>query len=172
MELAAIELFKLTGDSKYFDYAVEYGRKELVTPWIGSDTSRHYQWYPFVNMGHPGIARQQKTRNDNELASYMKKGLDLTELKAKKNPFHIGIPFIWCSNNLVAAILTQAHLYSEIAADNSYSELEAAHRDWLFGCNPWGTSMIVGMPANGDYPDNTHSSFVVKGGQVPSGLVD
>ena len=74
----------------------------------------------------------------------------------------IGIPFIWCSNNLVAAILTQAHLYAEITGDNSYAELEAAHRDWLFGCNPWGTSMIVGLPENGDYPENTHSSYVVK----------
>lgn len=172
MELAAIELFNLTGDSKYFEYATEYGRKELITPWIGSDTARHYQWYPFVNMGHPGIARKQKTLNDNEFANYMKKGLDLTELRAMKNPFHIGIPYIWCSNNLVAAILTQAHLYSEISGDNSYAELEAAHRDWLFGCNPWGTSMIVGLPEDGDYPDNTHSSYVVKGGQVPGGLVD
>jgi endoglucanase len=172
MELAAIELFNLTQKPEYFKYAVEFGRQEHITPWIGSDTARHYQWYPFINMGHPGIARQHKTLNDNEFAGYMKKGLALTEIKAKNNPFHIGIPFIWCSNNLIAAILTQSHLYSEITGDNSYAELEAAHRDWLFGCNPWGTSMIVGLPENGDYPDNSHSSYVVSGGQVPGGLVD
>jgi endoglucanase len=172
MELAAIELYNLTGESHYYDQAAEFGRQEPVTPWIGSDTARHYQWYPFVNMGHPGIARTQKNMDDNEFAGYMKKGLDLTEHKARNNPFHIGIPFIWCSNNLIAAILTQAHLYADITGDDSYAELEAAQRDWLFGCNPWGTSMIVGLPANGDYPVNTHSSFVVKGGQVPGGLVD
>jgi len=172
MELAAIELYNLTKKSKYLSYALEFGRKELVTPWIGSDTARHYQWYPFVNMGHPAIAKQQKNQNESEFAGYMKKGLDLTELKAEKNPFHVGIPFIWCSNNLVAAIITQAHLYSEITGDSSYAELEAAHRDWLFGCNPWGTSMIVGLPEKGDYPDNSHSSYVVKGDQVYGGLVD
>ena len=172
MELAAIELYNQTQDPKYLNYAIEFGRKELVTPWMGSDTARHYQWYPFVNMGHPAIAREQKTRNEAEFAGYMKKGLDLTELKAKNNPFHIGIPFIWCSNNLIAAIVTQAHLYSEISGNNSFAELEAAHRDWLFGCNPWGTSMIVGLPENGDYPINSHSSYVVKGGQVNGGLVD
>jgi hypothetical protein len=32
--------------------------------------------------------------------------------------------------------------------------------------------MIVGLPEGGDYPDNTHSSYVVKGGQVPGGLID
>jgi len=172
MELAAIGLYNLTGETKYFQYAIEYGRAETVTPWIGSDTARHYQWYPFVNMGHPAVARHQKLHNEPEFIGYMKKGLELTELKAKNNPFSIGIPFIWCSNNLIAAILTQAHLYSEISGDNSFAELEVAHRDWLFGCNPWGTSMIVGLPINGDYPENTHSSYVVKGGQVYGGLVD
>jgi endoglucanase len=172
MELAAVELYNLTKDTKYLKYAAEFGRKEKVTPWIGSDTARHYQWYPFVNMGHPAIARDQSNEKNNEFAGYMKKGLELTAIKAERNPFHIGIPFIWCSNNLVAAILTQTHLYSEITGDSTYAELEAAHRDWLFGCNPWGTSMIVGLPENGDYPVNSHSSYVVKGGQVNGGLVD
>ncbi|MEI6049537.1 MAG: glycoside hydrolase family 9 protein [Bacteroidota bacterium] len=172
MELAAIELYNQTKEPRFLEYAIEFGRKEKVTPWMGSDTARHYQWYPFVNMGHPGIARSQKTTDENEFAGYMKKGLDLTELKAKKNPFLIGVPFIWCSNNLIAATITQAHLYSEITGDNSFAELEAAHRDWLFGCNPWGTSMIVGLPENGDYPVYSHSSYVIKGGQVNGGLVD
>ena len=172
MELAAIELYNLTNESKYLSYALEFGRKETVTPWMGSDTARHYQWYPFVNMGHPAIARQQKNQNEFEFADFMKKGLDLTELKAERNPFHVGIPFIWCSNNLIAAIITQAHLYSEITGDSSYAELEASHRDWLFGCNPWGTSMIVGLPESGDNPGNTHSSYVINGGQVEGGLVD
>ena len=172
MELAAAELYNLTGDTKYLDFATEFGRQELITPWIGKDTARHYQWYPFVNMGHPGVARIQESDNNREFAEYMKRGLELTELKAGKNPFLIGVPFIWCSNNLVAAILTQAHLYAGITGDNTFSEMEAAHRDWLFGCNPWGTSMIVGLPENGDFPEFTHSSYVSKGGQVNGGLVD
>jgi peptidoglycan/xylan/chitin deacetylase (PgdA/CDA1 family) len=172
MELAAVELYNLTMDSKYLGYALDFGRKEPVTPWIGSDTARHYEWYPFVNMGHPAIARLQRSQHDDEFAGYMKKGLELTELKGLKNPFHVGIPFLWCSNNLVAAIITQAHLYSTITGDSSFADLEAAHRDWLFGCNPWGTSMVVGLPEKGDFPVNSHSSYVVKGGQVNGGLVD
>lgn len=171
MELAAIELYDLTGKQEYLDYSREFGRQEQVTPWIGSDTARHYQWYPFVNMGHPGIARQQ-INSENEFAGYMRKGIDLTLKKGEKNPFLVGVPFIWCSNNLVAGILTQMHLYTQITGDSAYAELEAAHRDWLFGCNPWGTSMIVGVPENGDYPMNSHSSYVVKGEQVDGGLVD
>jgi peptidoglycan/xylan/chitin deacetylase (PgdA/CDA1 family) len=172
MELAAIELYKLTRDLKYLGYAEDFGRKETVTPWMGRDTAHHYQWYPFVNMGHPAVARQQKTNNAYEFAGFMKKGLELIALRAEKNVFHIGVPFIWCSNNLVAAVLTQAHLYTEITGDSTFSEMEVSNRDWLFGCNPWGTSMIVGLPAKGDWPENSHSSYVVKGGQVYGGLVD
>jgi peptidoglycan/xylan/chitin deacetylase (PgdA/CDA1 family) len=172
MELAASELFTLTGAQKYLLHARKFGRQEHVTPWIGSDTARHYQWYPFVNMGHPGIAREEIINDQNEFAGYMKQGIELTLQKARKNPFLVGVPFIWCSNNLVAGILTQMHLYSEITGDSTYAELEAAHRDWLFGCNPWGTSMIVGLPEKGDFPKNSHSSYVIKGEQVYGGLVD
>jgi endoglucanase len=172
MELAAVELYNMTGESRYLEFATGFGRQEITTPWMGQDTARHYQWYPFMNMGHPGVARNQVIGNNSEFAGFMKKGLELTLGKAEKNPFLIGVPFIWCSNNLVAAVLTQAHLYSEITGDNTFAELEAAHRDWLFGCNPWGTSMIVGLPENGDYPKYTHSSYVSRGGQVNGGLVD
>jgi len=173
MELAAIELYRLTGDAYYLEHAVAFGRQEKITPWIGADTARHYQWYPFMNMGHPVIASESGTAGHREeFLGYMKEGLQLLEARGKKNPFLIGVPFIWCSNNLVAATLTQAHLYRSISGDNSFTELEAAHRDWLFGCNPWGTSMIVGLPENGDYPVNTHSSYVLRGEQVPGGLVD
>lgn len=173
MELAAAELYNLTREPKYLQHAVEFGRLEKTTPWMGADTARHYQWYPFVNMGHPSIAGMlEDVPFKEEFRNYMKEGLSLIKSKGEKNPFRVGIPFIWCSNNLVAATLTQARLYESISRDESFAELEAAHRDWLFGCNPWGTSMIVGLPENGDYPDNTHSSYVVVGGQVPGGLVD
>jgi hypothetical protein len=124
-------------------------------------------------MGHPGIASgidQPAIRE--EFLGNMKEGLQRLKARGEKNPFLIGVPFIWCSNNLVAATLTQASLYSGLSGDLSFAELEAAHRDWLFGCNPWGTSMIVGLPENGDYPENSHSSYVAKGEQVPGGLVD
>lgn len=171
MELAASELYLATGDPGYYERAVEFGKQEPVTPWMGSDTAGHYQWYPFVNMGHPSIIRTGKPES-SFFREAMKEGLRRVSKRAESNPFMTGVPFIWCSNNLIAALLTHAHLYSEITGDTTYAELEAAHRDWLFGCNPWGTSMIVGMPSNGDYPENSHSSFVSAGEQVFGGLVD
>lgn len=173
MELAAIELFNKTGEKKYLEQAVEYGRREPVTPWMGADSARHYQWYPFMNMGHYHIAKTGDKRLSDEFIRNMRAGIQRTYEKATQSPFMHGIPYIWCSNNLTTAMLTQCHLYRELTGDNTYEEMEAAMRDWLFGCNPWGTSMIVELPLWGDYPSQPHSSYLRAGlGNTPGGIVD
>jgi peptidoglycan/xylan/chitin deacetylase (PgdA/CDA1 family) len=84
-----------------------------------------------------------------------------------------GIPFIWCSNNLTVALITQCHLYQNVTGDSRYAEMEASLRDWLFGCNPWGTGMVVGLPSFGDYPADPHSSlWVLRNYPLDGGLVD
>lgn len=56
MELAATQLDALFPGQEYGAQAVEYGNAEPLTPWMGSDTARHYQWYPFLNLGHYYLA--------------------------------------------------------------------------------------------------------------------
>jgi len=173
MELGAMELFQSTGDVKYLNQAVEYGRREPVTPWMGADSARHYQWYPFMNMGHYHLAKVKHPNISKEFARNMHSGIQRTYEKAVESPFLHGIPYIWCSNNLTTAMLTQCRLYREITGDERYAEMEAALLDWLFGCNPWGTSMIVELPLYGDYPIQSHSSYVLKrAGNTTGGIVD
>ncbi|WP_064196178.1 MULTISPECIES: glycoside hydrolase family 9 protein [Emticicia] len=170
MELAAAELSKITKNKDYLQDAINFSKQETVTPWMINDTARHYQWYPFMNAGHYQTASQMT--NNNELKSYYQQGLSAIEARAKKNPFLNGIPFIWCSNNLVTATLTQINLYRKLGG-KGFEEMEAALRDWLFGCNPWGTSMIVGLPLAGDYPQDPHSAFTyLKNYPIDGGLVD
>ncbi len=168
MELAAIQLFQISNDSGYLTDAREFGLQEPTTPWMGADTARHYQWYPFLNLGHAELAQLSQ----KEFVGYLKCGLEKISQKGK-NAFRFGIPFIWCSNNLAAAAITQCHLYRAITGDNQFLEMETALRDWLFGCNPWGTSMIVGLPVWGDTPVDPHSAFThVYGYPVNGGLID
>jgi len=173
IELAAVALYRLTGDEKYLRDAVEYGTAEPVTPWMGADTARHYQWYPFVNLGHYFLAGGSDEQISSTFIGYLKKGIDNVYQRGKNNAFYNGIPYIWCSNNLVAAMLTQCYLYQELTGDNAYAGMEASLRDWLFGCNPWGTSMIIGLPEQGDFPEDTHSAVVHLLKKQPlGGLVD
>lgn len=173
MELAAVELYKSTGDRRYLTAAVEYGRREPVTPWMGADSARHYQWYPFYNAGHYHLAALDEGRISDEFTRNLRAGLQRTYEKAEGTAFLHGIPYIWCSNNLTAAMLTQARLYRELTGDNTYAEMEMAMLDWLFGCNPWGTSMIVELPLYGDYPIQPHSGILFnRRGNTTGGLVD
>ncbi len=173
MELAAIILHRMTGEKEYLVAAIGYGNAEPVTPWMGADTARHYQWYPFVNLGHVFLAGVPDKKISSTFTGYLKEGIDNVCRRGEDNAFNFGIPFIWCSNNLVAAILTQCRLYYELTGDTGYRKMEASLRDWLFGCNPWGTSMIIGLPEYGDYPEDTHSAVVrLLEKQPVGGLID
>jgi peptidoglycan/xylan/chitin deacetylase (PgdA/CDA1 family) len=171
MELAAAQMYRLTKDARYRKEFAEYASQEPVTPWMGADAARHYQWYPFVNLGH--FYGAQAAADEHTMTGYMKEGLERVYLRGKGTAFLFGVPFIWCSNNLVSALLTQARFYHQSTGDGRYAEMEAALRDWLFGCNPWGTSMIVGLPREGVSPKDPHSAFShVNGLPIDGGLVD
>jgi len=171
MELGAANLWQLTHKDGYLKQAITFGREEKITPWLGGDTARHYQWYPFHNFGHYELAKEQKLTG--EFMSNYQQGIEKVFKKAKDNAFLRGIPFIWCSNNLTSSFAIQCLLYRKSSQDNSYIKLEQANIDWLFGCNPWGTSMVYGLPGWGDTPADPHSAFT-KLYQYPvdGGLVD
>ncbi|HEV2641744.1 MAG TPA: glycoside hydrolase family 9 protein, partial [Candidatus Elarobacter sp.] len=143
MELGAAELAALTNDGAFLAQAVEYAAQEPSTPWMGADTARHYQWYPWHNNGHYEITRvagaDAATRR--RMAEYYRRGLDGVARRAD-NGFRMGVPFIWCSNNLITSFATQAMLYREMTGDQRFRAYEQAAIDWLFGANPWGTSMV------------------------------
>lgn len=173
MELGSAALFQLTGEKEFYTRAFNYGKEEKVTPWMGADTARHYQWYPFHNFGHYELAKKSEGQNRDQLIAYYREGIQRVWNKSQNNGFYRGIPFIWCSNNLTASFAIQCYLYRELSGDNTYQELEQASFDWLFGVNPWGTSMVYGLPANGDTPADPHSAFThMHKFPIDGGLID
>jgi endoglucanase len=184
MELASVSVSKMIKGSvnrlkKYLtgDLQKAYGfaKQEPITPWLGTDTAKHYQWYPFINVGHyelakePGLPSQQK----DTIVSFYKTGIEKVWNKAKSNAFYRGIPFIWCSNNLTTSFAIQCNWYEELTGDKQFAAFAQANIDWLFGCNPWGTSMVYGLPGDGDTPVDPHSAFThLKNYPIDGGLVD
>ncbi|MDQ0636706.1 endoglucanase [Pedobacter sp. W3I1] len=158
-------------DQKKITLALNYARQETTTPWLQKDTAAHYQYYPFINLGHYEIAKQEPA--NKTALNYYKEGITQVWNRAKNNAFYRGVPFIWCSNNLTVSFAMQCNWYSTLSGDKTYAELEQASSDWLFGCNPWGTSMVYGLPQWGDTPTDPHSAFThLKNYPINGGLVD
>ncbi len=173
MEWGAAELYAATGDAAYLTDARRYARLAGTTSWMGRDTTEHYQLYPFVNAGHFALYEHVDAAFKDTLAAYYRDGIEKTMRRGAGNPFGIGVPFIWCSNNLTAALVTQILLYERMTGDTRYHAFMLAQRDWLLGRNPWGTSMFTGIPYGGEYPVDIHTSvWALTRREVPGGLVD
>ena len=175
MELAAAQLGHMTGELHYFGTALTHARQEPMTLWMGADTARHYQWFPWHNNGHYEVWRSTRLTSAEraQMAQFYRQGLASVVARAK-NGFRIGIPFIWCSNNLVASFATQAYLYRRMTGDQRFRSYEAAALDWLFGTNPWGTSMVIGYPRGGVWARDPHSVVAMQYGpeSQTGGLLD
>lgn len=198
MELAAVSIHNMVvhtpgsaDNGHYLMQALQYAKQEKLTPWLGADTAKHYQWYPFINLGHHELIQQLQSRkygpesgyskssianfwtNADTVLQYYKTGIEKVWQKAQHNAFYRGVPFIWCSNNLTVSFATQCYWYRTLSKDDSFNQLEQANIDWLLGCNPWGTSFVYGLPQNGDYPQDPHSAFThLKNYPIDGGLVD
>lgn len=155
------------------DKAWQYAQQEKITPWLGMDTAKHYQWYPFINLGHYELAKMLTGSRRDSLIAWYREGIDRVWRKAKTNAFYRYIPFIWCSNNLTVSFAIQCYWYRRLTGDKTYWPLEQACFDWIFGCNPWGAGMVYGLPADGDTPSDPHSAFThLKNYPIDGGLVD
>ncbi len=173
MEWAAAELFKATKKENYLDDAKKYALKTGTTSWMPLDTADHYRYYPFINLGHFALYDEVDDPFKEKLADFYKEGIEHCMKRAQKTPYAIGVPFIWCSNNLTTALITQILLYEKMTGDKQYHNFLLAQRDWLFGRNPWGTSMFTRIPENGEYPLDVHTSiWALTKEEVPGGLID
>ena len=156
MEWGAAELFRATGHRAFLEDARRYARLAAAETWMGKEQTRHYQFYPFMNLGHFRLYDLVDAGFRHTLAGYYREGIESCLRASASNPYRVGVPFIWCSNNLVVALATQCLLYERMTGDRSFRAFAAEQRDWLAGRNPWGISMLTGIPAGGAYPKDVH----------------
>jgi len=158
MEWGAAELFRATGQPQYLADAKRYAVLAADESWMGKEQTRHYQYYPFMNVGHFRLYDLVDDQMRPELAEYYRAGIERCRHAAENNPYRVGVPFIWCSDNLVVALATQCELYERMTGDHRYRQFAAQQRDWLLGRNPWGTTMFTGIGSK--YPTDVHLATV------------
>jgi endoglucanase len=170
MEWGAAELYRATRQRRYLDEARRYARLAGTESWMGKTQTGHYQYYPFMNVGHFRLYELDRASRKT-LAGYYRAGIEQCVAAGKQNPYRIGVPFIWCSNNLIVALVTQCLLYERMIGDRGYAEFAGRQRDWLVGCNPWGYSMFTEVGTV--YPRDTHlMTMQLTRRPVRGGLVD
>lgn len=173
LEWAAIELFIATQDRAFLTQAIEHAQEAGASKWMGSDAHGHYEFFPYVNLGHWRLYPHAPSEIQRKLAEYYRDGLERTRRRAEQNPYRVGTPFVWCSTNDVIAVATQAALYEKMTGDTRYRSLAAEARDWIFGRNPWGTSFVIGVPNLEQAASRPHHLFYKLADMVPvGGLVD
>lgn len=173
MEWGAAELLRATGESQYRTDAVRYAGRAAADGWFGQKKIGHYQYYPFMNVGHFRLYDLVDDGVREKLAGYYRGEIESCVEASAGNPYRFGVPFIWCSNNLAVALVTQCNLYERMTGDSRYRAFAANHRDWLMGRNPWGVSMFTEIPAGGRFPRDVHLfGNAVQKKSVRGGLVD
>jgi peptidoglycan/xylan/chitin deacetylase (PgdA/CDA1 family) len=143
MEWGAAELFRATRELHYLQQAKRYARLAADESWMGKEQTGHYQYYPFMNAGHFRLYDLVDRNFKKLLAQYYRDGVERCVVAGQTNPYHVGVPFIWCSNNLLAALATQCLVYERMTGDSQYHDFGTKQVDWLLGRNPWGYTMFT-----------------------------
>jgi endoglucanase len=171
MEWGAAELYRGTREPRYLEEAKRYAKLAADESWMGKETARHYQYYPFMNAGHFRLYDLVDPEFKKLLAEYYRRGIERCARAGERNPYGIGVPFIWCSDNLTVALATQCLLYERMTGNSRFGGLAARHCDWLLGRNPWGFTMFTGV--GHVYPRDPHlMTQQLTGRAVRGGLVD
>lgn len=138
LELAAVELYKATGEGNFLNDAITYSSQAGSSwgwfDWGGINALAHYELYPHADA---------ETRL--LLKGYLVQDLESNRIQALSNPFRVSTTYGWGSASVMTGTVVMCHLYKELfPADATYDALHDEVRDYLLGRNQWGVSWIVG----------------------------
>jgi peptidoglycan/xylan/chitin deacetylase (PgdA/CDA1 family) len=139
MEWGAAELFRATGEARYLAEAKHYAPLAGNDTWMGKEQVKHYQFYPFLNVGHFRLHGLVDAEFRKTLEGYYRDGMERCVNASRANPYRVGVPFVWCSNNLVVALATQCSLYERMTVFPKAMHLQ--------------TTKLTGRPVRGGLVD-------------------
>ena len=85
--MAAATIYDFTGDETWGKKADYWGELEPVSPWMELGRGRHYQYYPFINLGHYYLAKSSDQARREKYAAFMRSGLEVLRNRAAEDPF-------------------------------------------------------------------------------------
>ena len=116
---------RATGDAEYRDDAMRYAELAGTEGWFGQEKIGHYQYYPFMNVGHFRLYDLVDDTTQEQTGRLLSRTDRAVREGSAGNPYRVGVPFIWCSNNLTVALATQCALYERMTGDTRYRAFAA-----------------------------------------------
>src|SRR5947208_14429819 len=101
MEWGAAELFRATGERRYLDDAIRYARIAADESWMGKEQTKHYQYYPFMNLGNFRLYELVVRNTRKLLADYYRAELERCARAAEKARYRIEVRLSGLSKQLV-----------------------------------------------------------------------
>lgn len=171
MQLAATHLYFINYNSEYLQDALDFGAAEPVPQWIFSNCDKPLQFYPYLNWSPFLLMQVENPLIKKNYQHNMHIALLRARLTAQENPFNIGVSLSENSNNKITALHNLCFTYRKQTGDTTFVNMEDALFNWIFGCNPWGISMVTGLPQNGLTPQHPHSKIYIESDKIISGAL-
>jgi hypothetical protein len=111
----------------------------------GKQEAGHYQYYPFMNLGHFRLYDLVDKRTKSQLAEFYREGIERTVKQASRT----STASAFRSSGVRTTSAWRSRLRFCCTTDDGRHALRAVCRqpiDWLLGRNPWGVSMFTAFP--------------------------
>jgi hypothetical protein len=144
--LAAIELYRTTGEETYLKQAKMFNDQLFESDWGN--------WSDNTNLAHARLAPFYPNALEKLKTSVVK-----FHRRSLEDLFGYNVAYVWAGLYVAISSASTEWFYRTIANDDTYSLLASRIKDYLLGVNPWGISFISGLGTV--YPKNTHTNVGV-----------
>lgn len=134
MALAAAELYRATGKSKYLKQAHKYAAR--------LENAYSFSWGDIHALAHYEIASVDASYVPTAIA-FLNEDLTGMQYAALNNPFRAAVgQFFWGSASEMIGAALEALWYEKLSGDSQYRSLALAQVNYVLGANPWGVCWV------------------------------
>lgn len=135
LALASIELYNSTKSEKYFNAALDYGKKAAADFWwsVGDINS---------------LAHYKIALHNPDFAKFIYQNLKHSQESSNQSILREGLEYSWGTTNGLLGVCLQSILYNKLTGSTEFDSLNIFQRDYILGRNPWGVSFIYNIGTN------------------------
>lgn len=146
MEWGAAELFRATRKAEYLQQALAFAK--------GRDmTGDHVSVYNTSALAHFALYPHASPEDRETLLGYLQADADRLH-RSMRGPYGLASSYVWGTAEAATGAALTCLLYAKLSDDKAAADVARRQRDYIFGCNPFGLSFLIGAGTRN--PQNPH----------------